>query len=52
MLNNRILSSGNDNGSTSLFRYIDWPTIILYLLLVIAVAVCIYAASSDYDNAS
>ncbi len=52
MLNNRILSSGNDNGSTSLFRYIDWPTIILYLLLVIAGAVCIYAASYDYDNAS
>ena len=36
----------------SVFRSIDWITILLYLLLVSAGAVSIYAASYDFDNAS
>lgn len=36
----------------SVFRDIDWFTIILYGILVIAGAVSVYAASYDYDNAS
>lgn len=36
----------------SVFRSLDWFTIILYLLLVSAGAVSIYAASYDFDNAS
>ena len=35
-----------------MFRNIDWFTVVLYLLLVAAGAVSIYAASYDFDNAS
>ena len=37
---------------TSIFRTVDWITLILYLLLVTMGAVSIYAASYDFDNAS
>lgn len=41
------------NGSTtSLFKSIDWFTLVLYLLLVVLGAVSIYAASYDFDQAS
>ena len=36
----------------SLFRTIDWVTITLYVLLVSAGVISIYAASYDFDNAS
>lgn len=36
----------------SVFRSIDWVTILLYLSLVIMGAISIYAASYDFDNAS
>ena len=36
----------------SVFRHVDKPTIIIYLLMVIAGVVSIYAASYDFDNAS
>lgn len=36
----------------SVFRNLDWFTVVLYLLLVAAGAVSIYAASYDFDNAS
>lgn len=36
----------------SIFRYIDWFTVVLYLLLVTAGVISIYAASYDFDNAS
>lgn len=42
----------NTNESASIFKSIDWITIILYLILVFAGAVSIYAASYDFDNAS
>ena len=35
-----------------MFRSLDWFTIIMYILLVSAGAVSIYAASYDFDNAS
>jgi rod shape determining protein RodA len=40
------------NTNNSIFRNIDWVVVIIYLLLVIAGAISIYAASYDFDNAS
>ena len=36
----------------SVFRHIDWITVLIYLILVIAGVFSIYAASYDFDNAS
>ncbi len=36
----------------SIFRHIDWITVILYAMLVIFGAISIYAASYDYDHAN
>lgn len=33
-------------------RYVDWATVVIYLLMVVAGAISIYAASYDFDNAS
>lgn len=46
------MGSRNTDANISVFRSLDWVTIILYLLLVSAGAVSIYAASYDFDNAS
>lgn len=46
------MQNGNTYGNTSSFRNIDWVTIFTYLILVIAGAVSIYAASYDFDHAS
>ena len=43
-------SSAGD--SVSIFRYVDWVTVVLYLLLVTAGVFSIYAASYDFDHAS
>ncbi|MCM1028688.1 MAG: rod shape-determining protein RodA [Pseudoflavonifractor sp.] len=43
---------GLSTGPNSVFRYVDWVTVILYLLLVIAGAISIYAASYDFDHAN
>lgn len=43
---------GQPTGSGSVFRYLDWMTVVIYLLLVAAGAVCIYAASYDFDHAN
>lgn len=45
------MESRNTN-TTSVFRYLDWPTVILYTLMVVFGAVSIYAASYDFDHAS
>lgn len=42
----------NTEANISVFKSIDWFTVIIYLLLVSAGAVSIYAASYDFDNAS
>lgn len=41
-----------NEANTSVFRQLDWITIALYLILVCAGAISIYAASYDFDNAS
>lgn len=46
------MESRNTDANVSVFRSLDWITIALYLLLVTAGAVSIYAASYDFDNAS
>lgn len=38
--------------SESIFKHIDWFTVILYLVLVVAGVFSIYAASYDFDEAS
>lgn len=45
------LRNTNDNNHT-LLRSIDWLTVILYLIMVVAGAVSVYAASYDFDGAS
>ncbi len=40
----------NDPAST--FRNLDWPTVAIYLIMVFAGMISIYAASYDFDNAS
>lgn len=40
------------NTKPTVFRYIDWFTVALYAVLVLAGAVSIYAASYDFDHAS
>ncbi len=44
------LPRNNDPAST--FRSLDWPTIIIYLFMVVAGMVSIYAACYDFDYAS
>lgn len=46
------MESRNTDANVSVFRSIDWVTILLYLILVSAGAVSIYAASYDFDHAS
>ena len=42
----------NEEENTNLLRSVDWFTIVLYLIMVVAGAVSIYAATYDYDKAS
>ena len=46
------MASRNTDNNASVFRNLDWFTVVIYLLLVAAGAVSIYAASYDFDNAS
>ena len=46
------LQPGKNQANTSVFHSVDWVTIFLYLVLVTAGAISIYAASYDFDNAS
>lgn len=41
-----------NNTAESVFYNLDWTTIILYLIMVLAGAVSIYAASYDFDHAN
>ena len=38
--------------ATSIFKSLDWITVLIYLLMVTAGVISIYAASYDFDNAS
>ncbi|MBD5244547.1 MAG: rod shape-determining protein RodA [Barnesiella sp.] len=40
------------NTNASYFRYVDWLTVGIYLLLIIGGVFSVYAASYDFDNAS
>lgn len=42
----------NNEANVSVFRSLDWITILLYLLLVTMGAISIYAASYDFDSAN
>ena len=42
----------NEDENTNLLRSVDWFTIVLYIIMIIAGAVSIYAATYDYDRAS
>lgn len=46
------MNSINNEANTSVFRSVDWFTIILYLIIVTAGVFSIYAASYDFDKAS
>lgn len=46
------MASKNTDGGLGNFKSVDWITILLYIILVVAGAVSIYAASYDFDNAS
>lgn len=46
------MASPNTDNSLGGFRGLDWVTVLIYLVLVCAGAVSIYAASYDFDNAS
>lgn len=46
------MESRNTDKSTSVFRNLDWITVLIYLLLVVAGAISIYAASYDFDKAN
>lgn len=46
------MESRNTETNVSVFKSLDWVTIVLYLVLVCTGAVSIYAASYDFDNAS
>ncbi len=37
--------------SASVFKYVDWFTVVLYIILVGLGMVSIYAASYDFDHA-
>ncbi|MBQ0070161.1 MAG: rod shape-determining protein RodA [Bacteroidales bacterium] len=41
----------NDNENSSLLKSVDWFTIILYLIMVVAGAISIYAATYNFDKA-
>ena len=46
------MASRNTDKSISVFKSLDWVTIVIYLLMVSFGAVSIYAASYDFDHAS
>lgn len=45
------MESRSTEANTSVFRSLDWITVALYLILVVAGAVSIYAASYNFDEA-
>lgn len=46
------MESRSTDANVSVFRSLDWFTVVLYIVLVIAGALSIYAASYDFDNAN
>lgn len=46
------MESRNTDPTTSVFRSLDWITILIYFMLVCMGVLSVYAASYDFDNAS
>ena len=46
------MSRSRSNDAAETFRNLDWFTVVIYLMMVLAGMVSIYAASYDFDNAS
>lgn len=46
------MESANTNENSTLFKSIDWLTVLLYMVLVVLGAISIYAASYNFDQAS
>ncbi len=46
------MQTNQNDKSPSVLRHLDWTTVIIYLVMVIAGVVSIYAASYDFDEAS
>lgn len=42
----------NNTGTDSVFKSIDWVTLLIYLIMVVSGAISIYAATYDFDHAS
>lgn len=51
-LSYRSSRSNAGNSASGVFKHLDWFVIVLYLLLVMAGVMSIYAASYDFDHAS
>ncbi len=45
-------STNSDNSNSTLFKSLDWFTVVLYLVMVSCGAVSIYAASYNFDQSS
>lgn len=45
-------SPRNNDATPSVFKHLDWTTVFIYLAMVIAGVISIYAASYDFDEAS
>ena len=41
-----------ESRNTNILRFLDWPTVIIYVIMVVAGVFSIYAASYDFDQAS
>ena len=41
-----------ESRNTNIIRFLDWPTVIIYVIMVVAGVFSIYAASYDFDQAS
>lgn len=46
------LRTTNNTGTTSIFKSIDWITLLIYVIMVVSGAISIYAATYDFDHAS
>lgn len=45
-------TTNNTTGTASIFKSIDWITLLIYMIMVVSGAVSIYAATYDFDHAS
>lgn len=46
------LRATNNTSTNSIFKSIDWVTLLIYIVMVVSGAISIYAATYDFDHAS